>query len=130
MPRVKKGINHKERQILEIIKNYKEPITSNEIMKIAPELNKNAVQPALRTLLSMELIEVVDVIMEKNVASRRFKMTENAPKIIGELFLDEFKSLKRLAGSEELFAALITTKKSDKSGKENIEELKKIIEEF
>lgn len=130
MARFKNGLNRKEKQVLEIIKNSEEPITSNEIMMKAPELNKNAVQPALRTLLSMGLIEVTDTVMERNIVSRCFAMTKEAPEIIGNLFLDEFRSLQKLADKDDLFAALITTKKGDKSGKTNIEELKELIEDY
>ncbi len=130
MPKEKVGLNSKEKQVLEIIKNTGKPITSNDIMKIAPDLNKNAVQPALRTLLKMELIEVFDTVMDRNILSRRFVMTKDAPKIIGDLFFDEFKSLQKLADTSVLFAALITNKKGDKSGKADIEELKKMIESY
>ncbi|MBR1860646.1 MAG: hypothetical protein IJ796_02120 [Lachnospiraceae bacterium] len=130
MSRVKNGLNAKERQVLEIIKSSKEPITSNEIMRIAPELNKNAVQPALRTLLSMHLIEVADTVLDRNIVSRCFRMTKDAPKIIGELFFEEFKSLQRLADTDVLFAALISNKKGDKSGKAEIEDLKKLIDDY
>lgn len=130
MARFKNGLNRKEKQVLEIIKNSEEPITSNEIMMKAPELNKNAVQPAIRTLLSMGLIEVTDTVMERNIVSRCFAMTKEAPEIIGNMFLDEFRSLQKLADKDDLFAALITTKKGDKSGKTNIEELKELIEDY
>ena len=130
MARFKNGLNRKEKQVLEIIKNSEEPITSNEIMMKAPELNKNAVQPAIRTLLAMGLIEVTDTVMERNIVSRCFAMTKDAPEIIGNLFLDEFRSLQKLADKDDLFAALITTKKGDKSGKTNIEELKELIEDY
>ncbi len=130
MARFKNGLNKKEKQVLEIIKNAGEPITSNEIMMKAPELNKNAVQPAIRTLLAMGLIEVTDTVMERNIVSRCFAMTKDAPEIIGNLFLDEFRSLQKLADKDDLFAALITTKKGDKSGKTNIEDLKELIEDY
>ncbi len=130
MARFKNGLNRKEKQVLEIIKNSEEPITSNEIMMKAPELNKNAVQPAIRTLLAMGLIEVTDTVMERNIVSRCFAMTKDAPEIIGNLFLDEFRSLQKLADKDDLFAALITTKKGDRSGKTNIEELKELIEDY
>ena len=130
MARFKNGLNKKEKQVLEIIKNAGEPITSNEIMMKAPELNKNAVQPAIRTLLSMGLIEVTDTVMERNIVSRCFAMTKDATEIIGNLFLDEFRSLQKLADKDDLFAALITTKKGDKSGKTNIEDLKELIEDY
>ena len=67
--------------------------------------------------------------IERNLVSRKFTMTKEAPKIIGELFFEEYKSLKSLAGSEELFAALITKNKNDNSGKAEISELRKMLEE-
>lgn len=129
MPKEKRGINSKERRILEIIKNSDGPITASEIQKRIPEYNKNIIQPSLRNLLALNLIEVADTVIERNLVSRKFTMTKEAPKIIGELFFEEYKSLKSLAGSEELFAALITKNKNDKSGKAEISELRKMLEE-
>ncbi len=130
MPKEKNGLNFKEKQVFEIIKNAAEPVTSNDIMKTAPELNKNAVQPALRTLLKMGLIEVFDTVVDRNILSRRFVMTKEAPKIIGDLFFEEFKTLQRLADTNVLLTALITTKKGDTSGKADLEDLKKMIDSY
>lgn len=130
MPKEKKGLNTKEQKIYEIIKNSQEPITVNEIMKVAPKFNSNTVQPAIRNLLKMGLIKVYDTTVDRNIISRRFVITEEAPQIIGKLFLDEFKALQKLVDTDVLFASLITTKKNDKSGRADIDELKKIVESF
>lgn len=130
MARIKKGLNDKELQILKIIKEKGGPITSSEIMKIAPEFNKNIVQPSLRTLLSLNLIRVEDTIIEVNIVSRRFVMTEDAPRILGEMFFEEYKSLENLAGKENLFAALITTDKKDKSGRITASSLRRLLDDM
>ena len=127
--RVKGGLNAKERKIFELIKNSNNPITSNELMKMTG-YNKNAVQPSLRTLLEMGLIEVKDTVIENNIVTRRFVTTEDSSKAITELFRNEYESFSKHVEKRELFSALFTGERSGKYDMDELEELSKMLEEF
>lgn len=127
--RAKGGLNAKERKVYELIRNSKNPITSSELMQLTG-FNKNAVQPCLRTLLEMKLIEVKDTVVEGNIVSRRFVTTKESDSIISGIFYEEFKSFSKMAGKKELFSALFKADEDPKLMEEELGELSKMLEAY
>ncbi|MCM1500249.1 MAG: MarR family transcriptional regulator [Clostridium sp.] len=75
-----KYLNAKEYDILCTIFHSEEPMNVSQILKVHSTLTSNIVQPVIRKLLKLNLIEVADIAIDGNIFSRRFRTTDAAPR--------------------------------------------------
>lgn len=67
-----KYLNSKEYNILDTILHSEEPLSVTQILKVHPDLTSNIVQPAIRKLLKLELIEVAEIAVDGNIFLETF----------------------------------------------------------
>lgn len=125
-----KYLNSKEYDILYTILHAKEPINVPQIIRLHPELTANIVQPAIRKLLKLKLIEVADSAVDRNNFSRRFKPTESATDIIQKMFADEYIMFSRLVSEQTLLSAITQTNNNPEKAKKEISEVERLLQEY
>lgn len=125
-----KYLNSKEYDILCTILHAEEPINVPQITKLHPELTANIVQPAVRKLLKLKLIEVADITVDRNNFSRRFKPTESATDIIQKMFADEYIMFSRLVSEQTLLSAITQTNNNPEKAKKEISEIERLLQEY
>ena len=86
--------------ILCTILHAEEPINVPQITKLHPEMTANIVQPAIRKLLKLKLIEVADIAIDRNNFSRRFRPSASANDTIQKMFTDEYIMFNRLVSEQ------------------------------
>lgn len=125
-----KYLNTNEYDILSIILHSEEPLNVPQIIKLRPDLTANIVQPAIRKLLKFNLIEVADITLERNIFSRRFQLTADAPDIIRKMFLDDYTLFRRLVSEEVLLSAMMQADKNPEKSQQEISELEQLLKEY
>ena len=70
-----KYLNAKEYDIFSTILHSEEPLNVSQIIELHPEMTANIVQPSIRKLIKLNLVEVADITLDGNIFSRRFKPT-------------------------------------------------------
>ncbi len=125
-----KYLNPKEYNILNMIFHSEEPLSASQLIKIQPGLTVNIVQPAIRKLLKLKLIEVADISIDGNVLARRFQSTADAPDIIEKMFMDDYLRFKRLISGQSLFSALLRADHRPNDAQNEIAELEQLLDEY
>lgn len=125
-----KYLNQKEYDILCTILHAEEPINVPQISKLHPELTTNIVQPAIRKLLKLNLIEVADITVDRNNFSRRFRPTASATDIIRKMFADEYLVFSRLVSKQTLLNAITQIDQNPEKAKNEISEIERLLQEY
>lgn len=123
-------LNKKEHEILNTIMHAEGPVNVTEIIKARPALTTNIVQPTIRKLLKLGLIEVADIVIERNILSRRFQPSADAPTIIQKMFVDEYLQFSSLVSKSSLFSALEEADKNPDAAQKEIAELEQLLKEY
>lgn len=124
-----KYLNPKEYSILHTLLHAQEPLSVSQLIKLQPELTANIVQPAIRKLLKLELIEVADVSINHNILARRFQPTASAPDTIRKMFVDDYLRFSKLISSQSLFSALLKADNNPDTAQKEVAELERLLEE-
>ena len=125
-----KYLNAKEYSVLYTIIHSEEPINVPQITKLHPELSANIVQPAIRKLLKLKLIEVADITIDGNSFSRRFKPTDTATDTIQKMFADEYIMFSKLVSEQTLMSAITRIEKNPEKVKKEISEVERLLLEY
>ncbi len=125
-----KYLNSKEYDILYTILHAEEPVNVPQIIKLHPELTTNIVQPAIRKLLKLNLIEVADITLDRNNFSRRFKPTASATNTIQKMFADEYMVFSRLLSKKALLSAIMQIDENPEKTKKEISEIERLLREY
>lgn len=125
-----KYLNAKEYSVLYTIMHSEEPINVPQITKLHPELSANIVQPAIRKLLKLKLIEVADITIDGNSFSRRFKPTDTATDTIQKMFADEYIMFSKLVSEQTLMSAITRIEKNPEKVKKEISEVERLLLEY
>lgn len=125
-----KYLNAKEYDVLYTVLHAEEPLNVPQITSLHPELTTNIVQPAIRKLLKLNLIEVADITFERNNFSRRFKPTASATDTIRKMFADEYLAFNRLVSKQTLLSAIVQVDEDPEKAKEEISEIERLLQEY
>ncbi len=125
-----KYLNAKEYDILCTIFHSHEPLNVSQIIASHPDMTANIVQPSIRKLIKLKLIEIADISLEGNVFSRRFKPTAVALDIIQKMFIDDYMHFTRLVSGHTLITAMMQADNEPDKAMQDIDELKKLLMEY
>lgn len=125
-----KYLNPKEYNILHMLLHADEPLSVAQIIKLQPDMTANIVQPAIRKLLKLELIEVADISVHHNILARRFQPTASAPDTIRKMFVDDYLRFSRLISRQSLFSALLRADDSPDVAEKEVAELERLLDEY
>lgn len=125
-----KYLNSKEYNILDTILHSEEPLSVTQILKVHPDLTSNIVQPAIRKLLKLELIEVAEIAVDGNIFSRRFKLAPTASEAIQKMFVDDYLQFSRLVSSQSLLSAMMQADDNPEKAMQEIAEMEKLLQEY
>lgn len=125
-----KYLNSKEYNILHTILHAKEPLSVTQILKVHPDLTSNIVQPAIRKLLKLKLIEVAEIAVDGNIFSRRFKPSPTALEAIQKMFVDDYLQFSKLISSQSLLSAMIKADDDPEKAMQEIAEMEKLLQEY
>lgn len=125
-----KYLNAKEYDVLCSILHAEGPINVPQITKLHPDLTANIVQPAIRKLLKLNLIEVADITVDRNNFSRRFKATASATDTIRKMFADEYIAFNRLVSKQTLLNAIVQIEEDPEKAKQEISEIERLLQEY
>lgn len=123
-------INPRELEILNILWNSEEPMTSSQIVNVGDMLSQSTVQTVLRKLLKAKLVEVTGVTYSGNVLSRTYKPSEASRDVILQKFVDDYNGFRNIISKETLVAAMLDTDSSEKERAEEIVNLKNMLKEY
>lgn len=125
-----KYLNTKEYDILTTIFHSDEPLNVSQIMEFHPAMTANIVQPSIRKLIKLNLVEVADITLQGNVFSRRFKLSEAAPDIIRKMFVDDYMHFSKLISGQALISAMIQADNDPEKAMQDTSELEKLLMEY
>lgn len=125
-----KYLNSKEYDILCTLLHSEDPMNVSQILKVYPALTSNIVQPVIRKLLKLNLIEVADITMEGNIFSRRFQTTAAAPDLIRKMFVDDYLHFSKLVSGQTLLSAMVRADDDPEQALAEIGELDKLLQEY
>ncbi|MCI8316517.1 MAG: hypothetical protein HFH74_16070 [Lachnospiraceae bacterium] len=125
-----KYLNSKEYNILDTILHSEEPLSVTQILKVHPDLTSNIVQPAIRKLLKLELIEVAEIAVDGNIFSRRFKLAPTASEAIQKMFVDDYLQFSRLVSTQSLLSAMMQADDNPEKAMQEIAEMEKLLQEY
>lgn len=125
-----KYLNAKEYDILCTIFHSEEPMNVSQLIKSQPNLTANIVQPVIRKLLKLKLIEVADITVEGNIFSRRFQTTASAPDIIRKMFVDDYLHFSKLVSGQTLLSAMVEADNDPEQALAEINELETLLQEY
>ena len=123
-------INPRELEILNILWNSEEPMTSSQIVNVGDMLSQSTVQTVLRKLLKAKLVEVTGVTYSGNVLSRTYKPSETSRDVILQKFVDDYNGFRNIISKGTLVAAMLDTDSSDKERASEIANLKTMLKEY
>ena len=125
-----KYLNSKEYNILDTILHSEEPLSVTQILKVHPDLTSNIVQPVIRKLLKLELIEVAEIAVDGNIFSRRFKLAPTASEAIQKMFVDDYLQFSRLVSTQSLLSAMMQADDNPEKAMQEIAEMEKLLQEY
>jgi len=125
-----KYLNAKEYDILSTILHSDEPLNVSQIIEHNPGMKSNIVQPSIRKLMKLNLVEVADITLKGNVFSRRFKTTAAAPDIIQNMFIDDYMHFNKLVSGQTLINAMMQADNNPDKAIRDINELEKLLSEY
>ena len=123
-------INPRELEILNILWNSEEPMTSSQIVNVGDMLSQSTVQTVLRKLLKAKLVEVTGVTYSGNVLSRTYKPSETSRDVILQKFVDDYNGCRNTISKGTLVAAMLDTDSSEKERASEIANLKNMLKEY
>lgn len=125
-----KYLNAKEYDIFSTILHSEEPLNVSQIIEFHPNMTANIVQPSIRKLIKLKLVEVADITLEGNIFSRRFKPTASASNIIRKMFIDDYIHFSMLVPSESLMSAMIQADNNPEQAMQEIREIEQLLQEY
>lgn len=123
-------IHPRELEILNILWNSEEALTSSDIVAEGNRLSQSTVQAVLRKLLKEGLVQVEGVTHSGNVLSRTYKPTEASKDIITKQFVNNYSGIQNIVSKQSIFAAMLNMETDSAKRKSEIRDLKKMLEEF
>ena len=125
-----KYLNAKEYDILSTIFHAEEPLNVSQIIELHPNMTANIVQPSIRKLMKLKLVEVADITLEGNIFSRRFRPTASAPDMIQKMFVDDYVHFSKLVSGQTLISAMIQADNNPDKALQDIDEMEKLLQEY
>lgn len=125
-----KYLNAKEYDIFSTILHSEEPLNVSQIIELHPNMTANIVQPSIRKLMKLKLVEVADITLEGNIFSRRFKPTASASDIIKKMFVDDYIHFSKLVSSQSLMSAMVQADNNPDQAMQDIDEMEKLLQEY
>lgn len=125
-----KYLNAKEYDIFSTILHSEEPLNVSQIIELHPKMTANIVQPSIRKLMKLKLVEVADITLEGNIFSRRFRPTASASDIIQKMFVDDYIHFSKLISGQSLISAMIQADNDPDKAMQDIDEMEKLLREY
>ena len=116
--------------ILSVLWNSSEPLTAAQIVETNSNLNMNTVQAVLRKLLKNELIAVADIVYSRTVLARRYKSAISGKDFALYKLSSEYKQFGKDLSKSSLVATLLDEESDKEKVREDIEQLKKMLEDY
>ena len=123
-------IHPRELEILNILWNSEEALTSSDIVEAGNRLSQSTVQAVLRKLLKDELVQVEGVTHSGNVLSRTYKPTEASRDVITKQFVSNYSGIQNIVSKQSIFAAMLNMETDSAKRKSEIRDLRKMLDEF
>lgn len=123
-------LNPKEHDVLSTILHAENPINVPQIAKLHPELTANVIQPAIRKLIKLNLIEVAEITVNRNNFSRCFRPTSSATEIIQKMFASEYMSFRRLISKQAISNAILQIDEDPEKIKKEISKIEHLLQEY
>lgn len=123
-------IHPRELEILNILWNSEEALTSSDIVAEGNRLSQSTVQAVLRKLLNEGLVQVEGVTHSGNVLSRTYKPTEASREAIKEQYVNNYFSIQNIVSKQSVFAALLQMEPDSEKRKTEIADLKEMLDNF
>ncbi len=125
-----KYLNAKEYDIFSTILHSEEPLNVSQIIELHPNMTANIVQPSIRKLIKLKLVEVADITIDGNIFSRRFKPTASASDIIQKMFIDDYIHFSKLVSSQSLVSAMVQADNNPEQALQDIQEMEQLLQEY
>lgn len=120
----------RELDILNILWESKEPLTTSQITQVCPELTINTVQATLRKLLKNGFIEVADIVHSGTVLCRRYRPTESQSSFVTTQFKEELQYLNTSIPKTSLVASLFEKEDDPEKALKEIAELEDMLKQY
>lgn len=127
---MKPRLRPKELSILSLLTHSEKPMSISEIVATNKSYTTNIVQPIIRKLCDLGLVEVADIVYNQKALTRVFRPTASAQTILQQMFIEEYHSFRRLFSNSSLLAAMLQDDLESNADSGEIERLEQILQSF
>ena len=123
-------IPQKELDVLAVLLRSDRAMTISDIVNSNPDYTVNMIKPIIRKLFQLKIVEIEGITYRGTSIARTFCPTKIASNVIQDIFQEEYNSFRELFTDNTLLLTLVKSELSKNFGKEEIEQLENILEEF
>ena len=123
-------LNQRELDVLNILWSSDEPMTAIDIVNKGHGLTQSTVTAVLRKLLNAGTVEVQGVTHSGKVLSRTYRPTESSKDIILDNFTEGYANFNDVVSESTVCAAIFKRTKNKKRAKQEINNLRAMLDEF
>ncbi|MCI8770721.1 MAG: BlaI/MecI/CopY family transcriptional regulator [Lachnospiraceae bacterium] len=124
------NLTKRDLDVMHVLWDSEEPKTAAMIVKARPDLTMNTVQAVLRKLLNNNFIEVADIVYSGTVLSRSYRDAISQTEYTLQKMTCEYHSLKNKPSKASILKALLDAENDKKIVKQDIEEIRKFLEDY
>jgi len=123
-------MNPKEIEVLKILMHAEEPMSLPDFFKVEPALVKSTVAAALAKLLREGNIEVVGIAYSGKAICRTYRPTAQAKDALQNSITSGYNGISEFVSIPEMCMSLLKLNKDPKTAKEELAELKKLLDQY
>ena len=123
-------LNPRELDVLNILCNAVNPMTSTDIVNEQKGLTQSTVIAVLRKLLKDGLVEVTGVTYSGKVLSRTYRPTEESKKVIMDFFVDGYFNFNNVISKSDICAAILEIEQNPDQMRSEISKLMEILDGY
>ncbi|MDE7224256.1 MAG: MarR family transcriptional regulator [Acetatifactor sp.] len=120
-------LNPRELEVMKILHESDEALTSTEIVNASTELTQSTVQAVLRKLLATDLVEVQGITHSGNVLSRTFGATEKSREVLTEKFFHDYRCFRTIITKSAALAGMFEMDEDDSRRDDDIKEIEQLL---
>ena len=120
----------KELDVLSLLLRSEQPMTISDIVAMNPDYTINMINPIIRKLSKLEMVEVAGIVYRGTSIARTFKPTKTAHLVLQDIFQQEYQSFRELFTDNSLLISLVKSEFTKNPEKEEIDRLESILENF
>jgi len=124
------AMTKRDLDIMNILWDSDSPKTASMIVQDSEDLTTNTVQAVLRKLLKNECIQVADIVYSGTVLTRSYKPLLSQEEFLLRKITSEYMEMNKKVSISSIIGSLLEAEKDTDQLKEDIAQLRELVEEY